>query len=293
MNKLRILSLVLVLAGLFACNPMKKVESTRTLAYSAYQNGNYAEALTQYEQLMKLYKEQSNEVPYDIIVKAGKAAFNAKNFEKAKEYLTRAFKGNKTYDLLKMLIETYENLNETNLVKGLISDNISVYENAGKTDEAYTELFKLDFAAGKYEDAYNDYKNIADPDIDLFPEYLKVLNELGKKEEAQKVCKTVLVNDANSVPALEWLAVDEYNKAENWYKKEIAKYNKNKNATTYAYLRRDLKKISAIFRSARDKFVKLRSLDPENKTYIKYLKNCYLRLDMKGKAKEMDALLKK
>ena len=102
----------------------------------------------------------------------------------------------------------------------------------------------------------------------------------------------MLVKDENSIPALEWLAVNEYNKAEEWYKKEIAKYNKNKNATTYAYLRRDLKKISAIFRLARDKFLKLRKLDPNNKSYIKYLKNTYLRLDMKDKAKEMDDLLK-
>ncbi len=293
MNKLSILSIIVVLAGMFACNPMKKIETTQTLAYSAYQDGNYAEALTQYEQLMKLYKEQSKDVPYDIIVKAGKAAFNSKNFDKAKEYLTQAFEGNKTYELLKMLIDTYKQLDETRMVKGLISDNISVYEKADKKDEAYTELFKIDYTAGNFEDAYNDYQNISNPDMDLFPEYLKVLNELGKKDEAQKACKTMLVKDENSIPALEWLAVSEYNKAEDWYKSEMAKYNKNKNATTYAYLRRDLKKISAIFRLARDKFVKLRKLDPDNKTYIKYLKNTYLRLDMKDKAKEMDTLLEK
>ena len=292
MNKLIILSAVVILAGLFACNPMKKIETVQTSAYSAYQNGNYSEALTQYEQLMKLYKEQSKEVPYDIIVKAAKAAFSAENYEKAKPYLEQAFKGNKTYELLKMLIETYHKLGDTGALKGLISENIPVFEKAGKKDEAFTELFKLDYSEGRYEDAYNDYLNIANPDMDLFPEYLTVLNELGKKDEAQKACETMLTKDENSIPALEWLAVSEYNKAEDWYKSEMAKYNKNKNATTYAYLRRDLKKISAIFRSARDKFIKLRKLDPENKTYIKYLKNTYLRLDMKDKAKEMDDLLK-
>lgn len=292
MYNLRNLLLITIITGLFACNPMKKIESTQTSAYSAYENGDFAGALTQYEQLMSLYKEQSKDVPYDIIVKAGKAAFNSKNFEKAKEYLSQAFEGNKTYELLKMLIETYKNLDETRLVKGLITDNVAVYQKAGKKDEAYTELFKMDYAAGKFEDAYNDYKNISNPDIDLFPEYLKVLDELEKKDEAKEACKTILVQDENSVAALEWLAMDEYNKAEDWYNREMSRYNKNKNATTYAYLRRDLKKISAIFRSARDKFLKLRTIDPENKKYIKYLKNTYLRLDMKDKAKEMNDLLK-
>ena len=292
MNKLSILSIAILLAGLFACNPMKKIETTQTSAYSAYQNGNFTEALTMYDQLMKLYKEQSKDVPYDIIVKAGKAAFNAKNFEKAKEYLSKAFEGNKTYEILNMLIDTYKQLDETGVIKKLITDNIPVFQKAGKTSEAYTELFKMSYSAGDLEEAYKNYNKISDPAIDLFPEYLTVLNDLGKKDEAQKACETMLVKDANSVPALEWLAVNEYNKAEEWYKKEIAKYNKNKNATTYAYLRRDLKKISAIFRSARDKFLKLRKLDPNNKSYIKYLKNTYLRLDMKDKAKEMDDLLK-
>ena len=292
MNKLSILSIAILLAGLFACNPMKKIETTQTSAYSAYQNGNFTEALTMYDQLMKLYKEQSKDVPYDIIVKAGKAAFNAKNFEKAKEYLSKAFEGNKTYEILNMLIDTYKQLDETGVIKKLITDNIPVFQKAGKTSEAYTELFKMSYSAGDLEEAYKNYNKISDPAIDLFPEYLTVLNDLGKKDEAQKACETMLVKDANSVPALEWLAVNEYNKAEEWYKKEIAKYNKNKNATTYAYLRRDLKKISVIFRSARDKFLKLHKLDPNNKSYIKYLKNTYLRLDMKDKAKEMDDLLK-
>ena len=83
-----------------------------------------------------------------------------------------------------------------------------------------------------------------------------------------------------------------YEKAENRYKYEMAKYNKNKNATTYAYLRRDLKKVSADFRIARDLFIKLRKDDPNNKSYIRYLKNTYLRLEQKDKAAQMDKLLK-
>ncbi len=293
MNKLSILSLVVILTGLLACNPMKNIEATQTTAYSAYENGNYAEALNMYEKLMDLYRGKSMEVPYDIIVKAGKAAYKSGNLEKAQEYLTKAFDQNHTFDLLELLVDTHKKSNESDVVKKLLEENISLYEKAGKKDYAYTELFKLDYAAGNFEAAYEDYKHIADPSIDIFPQYLSVLNELGNKKEAEKECKSVLMQDENSVAALEWLAVDEYNKAEDWYNRVMDKYNKNKNATTYAYLRRDLKKISAVYRASRDMFIRLRELAPENKMYIKYLKNIYLRLSMKDKAKKMNDLLKK
>ena len=291
MNKLTIITIAVILTGLFACNPMKKIETTQTSAYSAYENGNFSEALKMYEQLMSLYKEKAEAVPYDVLLKAGKAAYRSGNYDKAKEYLNQVFGENRLHDILQMLVDSYRKSNETDVVKKLIKENIDLFEKAGRKNEAYTELFKIDYAAGNYEEAYNDYNNISDPDIYLFPEYLNVLKELNKKDEAERACNSMLLKDKNSVAALEWLAVDEYNKAEDWYKSEIAKYNKNKNATTYAYLRRDLKKISAIFRSSRDKFLKLHKLEPDNKKYIKYLKNIYLRLDMKNKAKEMDALL--
>jgi tetratricopeptide (TPR) repeat protein len=292
MNKISILSIIIVLAGLFACSPVKKIETTQSTANSIFESGNYTEALKLYEQLMTLYKQKGTDVPSNVIENAGISAFKSKAYDKAKEYLTAAFGENKTINILMMLIDTYRNIGDVAGLKKLITDNIGFLKNNNKGNEAYTELFKLNYNAGKYDEAYSNYQNIKTPGIELFADYLEVLNELGKKDEAEKACKEVLASYPDNVPALEYLAKSEYNKAESWYKSEMAKYNKNKNATTYAYLRRDLKKISTIFRSARDKFEKLHSIDPENKTYIKYLKNCYLRLDMKDKAAQMEKLLK-
>ena len=56
-------------------------------------------------------------------------------------------------------------------------------------------------------------------------------------------------------------------------------------------LKRELKKISAMFRQSRELFEKLHEGDPDNEQYIKYLKNIYLRLDMNGEASKMDMLL--
>ncbi len=71
----------------------------------------------------------------------------------------------------------------------------------------------------------------------------------------------------------------------------MAKYNKDQNYTAYVYLKRELKKISSMFRESRELFEKLHEDDPDNQQYIKYLKNIYLRLDMKGEASKMDMLL--
>ncbi|WP_291856731.1 hypothetical protein [Marinilabilia sp.] len=46
-----------------------------------------------------------------------------------------------------------------------------------------------------------------------------------------------------------------------------------------------------MFRESRELFEKLHEDDPDNQQYIKYLKNIYLRLDMKGEASKMDMLL--
>ena len=277
---------------LFACNPMKKLETTQSSAQSAFESGNYSQALTLYEQLIQMYKSTDKEVPLDVLTNAGNAAYETSNFEVAKQYLQQAFGKNKTIDLLLKLIDVYQKLDDTLGLTKLIKDNIGLLVDNGKNDFAYSQLFNESYASGDYQTAYSDFKKIKNPDSALFDKYLNVLKELGKKDEASNACKEMLQKDPENVPALEWLAVEEYNKAESWYKSAMAKYNKDKNPTSYAYLRRDLKKISAIFRSAKNDFEKLHKLVPDNKQYIKYLKNCYLRLNMKTEAAAMDKLLK-
>ena len=80
-------------------------------------------------------------------------------------------------------------------------------------------------------------------------------------------------------------------KADDKYKTEMAIYNKNKNHTSYAYLRRELKKLSVDFRNSRDAFNKLHEIDPGDTNYIKYLKNVNLRLDNKIEADKYDKML--
>ena len=276
----------------FACNPLKKLETTQSSAQVAYEAAKYSEALTLYEQLIQLYKENGKVIPVDIIMNAGKSAYEIKNYDTAKGYLSELFNENKNIEQLMMLIDISKQSGNSDELKSLIENNIDLLKENGKGDFANVELFNINYPAGDMEAAYSNYNSIENPDKELFDEYLDILVKLDKQKEAKEVCTEALKIDANNKAALEWLAIDEYTNAENWYKSMMAKYNKNKNATSYAYLRRDLKKVSAQYRNARDKFLKLRTIDPDNKKYIRYLKNCYLRLEMKDKAAEMDKLLK-
>ncbi len=277
---------------LFACNPLKKLETTQSSAQSSFEAANYGEALVLYEQLIQLYNENNKIVPIDIKISAGKSAYEMEKYGIAKGFLTDAFNEDKNIGVLMLLIDLYKRLDDTEGLKSVIENNIDVLKENGKGDFANTELFNINYMLGDMNGAYSIYNNIEYPDKSLFEEHLDVLVKLNKKKEAKVLCSEVLKIDNSNVTALEWLAIDEYTKAESWYKRMMAKYDKNKNATSYAYLRRDLKKVSVQYRSARDKFVKLRTINPENKQYIRYLKNCYLRLDTKDKAVEMDKLLK-
>ena len=276
----------------FACNPLKKLETTQSSAQAAYEAANYSEALVLYEQLIQLYKENGKDIPVDIKMNAGKSAYEVKSYDTAKGYLSEAFNENKSIEQLMMLIDISKQSGDRDGLKSLIENNIDLLKGNGKGDFANSELFTIYYSIGDTEAAYSSYNGIENPGEELFDKYLDVLVKLNKKKEAKKFCTEELIRDAGNVTALEWLAIDEYTNAEKWYKSMMAKYNKNKNATSYAYLRRDLKKVSVQYRNARNKFLKLRTIDPNNKKYIRYLKNCYLRLEMKDKAAEMDKLLK-
>lgn len=292
MNVIKQILVASFLLILFACNPLKKLETTQSSAQSSFEAANYGEALVLYEKLIQLYKESNKIVPVDIKISAGKSAYEIENYDTAKGFFTNAFNEDKNIGVLMLLIDTYKRLDDNEGLKSVIENNIDLLKKSGKGDFANTELFNINYMLGDWDAAYSKYNNIESPDNSLFEEYLDVLMKLDKKKEAKVLCSEVLKNDNSNITALEWLAIDEYTTAESWYKRMMAKYNRNKNATSYAYLRRDLKKVSVQYRSARDKFIKLRTINPENKQYIRYLKNCYLRLDTKDKAAEMDKLLK-
>jgi hypothetical protein len=76
-------------------------------------------------------------------------------------------------------------------------------------------------------------------------------------------------------------------KAEAEYQKELAKYQKIENATTYTSLRRELTSISEDYRKLRDILLYLQKMNPNPKAYMLLLRNCYTRLNNKAEVTKL------
>jgi tetratricopeptide (TPR) repeat protein len=169
---------------------------------------------------------------------------------------------------------------------------------ATQSNEASTEdqnsirLFITHIQKGNYEWALILWEQIkAKETPQLQYAYLEALEATGRKDSLYIKHREFLTKYPDYGPALFWEAKYHFNKAEKQYQYEIAKYNKNKNTTTYAYLRRELKRLSEDYRTAKNILEKLTQKDPTNKTQLFYLRNCYVRLEMQEEAKKTDKII--
>lgn len=291
MKKVLIILSIVLLA---ACNPAAKLTTMQSEADVAFNQADYSKAYSLYSEYIKLANSSHVEVSKELLVKKAQACVHIDKADEA--------------------VAIYDQLLKDDANIGLIAEYTQLLQREGRTDQeldvwnAYTakitspELLKLQAERLVFLNAANEnneavikaYENKGEAKLSKEAQltYIKALEASNKGTTAVKICNELLKDQPQYEAALEWKAKYYYNKAEERYNYEMDKYNKNKNATTYAYLRRDLKKISGDFRIARDAFVQLRKIDPANQSYIKYLKNTYLRLEQKEEAAQMDKLLK-
>lgn len=129
--------------------------------------------------------------------------------------------------------------------------------------------------------------------LKFFEVYWNVVKNKLDKQELYNLARSVLKQDPHQLTALRYQGVYLYDRSEAEYRRLMADYEKNKNATTYAYLRRDLKVLSADFRQCRAIFETLRTRLPDDKQLVSYLYNIYLRLDLTEEANKLSPLLPK
>lgn len=288
----RKISLILIptLLLLYSCGSQKNIVSTESKLTTAYQEQNYDLVLQYFEQI-ELDKKTT---PPDsqIVRMAGMSAFKTGKWDKAHIYLTRIADASSSIELIGTLGTTYLNWGEKELEYNHWYKYLSQLENSSYFQTATTRLFKLDVEKKDTDKALEIWNKIPDKnDPDLKFEYLKLLDKSEQTTKAVSFCEEILKQYPTHEPALFWKARYIFDRAEKWYQNEMTKYNKKPDYTSYAYLRRELKKISAEFRSARDLFVKLHEMNPNELNYVRYLKNCYIRLEMKAEAVKMDNIL--
>ncbi len=276
-----------------ACNPTAKLPSIQTQADAAFERADYSKAYTLYQEFITLAKANNVEVDETLYIKQAQTCAQLDKVDEASTIYNTLLEDKANTRLLAEYAQMLQR-------KGKVDDELALW-NSKKDQLKNTDLVKLSterliFLNTSKEnhqavvDAYD-----AKGDIKLSKEAqlanIKALEATNKAYPAAKACNLLLKEEPGYTAALEWKAKYYYNKAENRYKTEMANYNKKKNATTYAYLRRDLKKVSADFRISRDTFLQLRKQNASDKSYIRHLKNIYLRLDQKAEAAKMDKLL--
>jgi tetratricopeptide (TPR) repeat protein len=285
-KSLVLISIILV----SACSSTKQLVSLEAEITELYQQEQYDKALQQFDKLRNL--SDKNNLPINEVVQltAAKAAHKAGYFDQSSNLLA-AVDNLKDTEALIMGGVNYEKTGQSEEEYSYWLENLPKFEDTEHHQSILLKIYRLEQQFENYTAANTTWTKIHHQgNPDLMFEQVTVLENLEKTSEALSLCNQILNVDKEHEQALFWKADYYYNKAENWYQSEMAKYNRNANYTTYAYLRRELKKISVDFRTARDLLETLHNVAPANKKYMGYLINIYLRLEMKT---EMDQMTKK
>lgn len=292
MKNFKALFIITFALGMVACNPLAKLPGLQNGADAAFDLGDFEKAYQLYTEYVSLANANQGEVTDAIYAKLAMASIQTDRLDEAKSLYTNLLDKNQDDNLLLEYAQALQQSNKPD-------DELALWNKYEAKDIKVVQRqlerqVVLNTSLGNNEDAVAIYE--AKKEVEKSKEttltYVKALVEIDHITKAKKVSKALIKANPDYKEALEWGGKFYYDRADKRYKYEMAKYNKKKNATTYAYLRRDLKKVSVDFRTARGYFEQLRKMEPENKSYIKYLKNCYLRLEQKDKAAQMDKLLK-
>lgn len=283
---LKIKQLVCILSvslALFSCSTTKHVELTpRAKADTYYSKGDYANALAIYQTLDSL--------SHDSVVwhNIANAAIQLNDYALATDAASKI----STDSLLQAgFCHFVDSLSNYASQVFVIENNIDFFQSVYPNNIFNVlTLFYNQKSDNKLVEVYP--KATAQVRSQCFDKYFGFVKNEKTEKELTQICKNALSDDANQVSALKYLGVQTYNIAEADYKKAMDEYNRNKNNTTYAYLRRDLKRISAVYVKSRDYLDKVHALQPDDVPTIKYLININNRLDQPAKAKALQRLLK-
>jgi hypothetical protein len=288
---------VLSITGLFlfySCGSNKKtavsIENQIMQAFSENNNEFVMQLYDRYGDEKTKKGENKEAILADM---AGQAAFRTENWLKVHQYYSPIVDTTSNVEIIGKLGISYFRANEEETEHRYWLKHLDQLKGSEYYQTATTRLFDIETKKENYEAALNVWEKIPEKDNpELQYEYVRALEKAGKNNEALKQSAEVLKKYPQHEKTLYWRAMYIFVKAENTYQAEMKIYNKNPNYTSYVYLRRELKPVSAEFREARDIFRQLHELNANNKTYMQYLLNCYIRLEMKSEAEKISALLK-
>ena len=285
--KQNILIWTVLLAILTACSTGSKIESARQTAEQAFENGNYAVALTAYEKVIAEYKAEGRTAECPVYGKAGRAAMETGDVDKALDYLQMdtytPYVSAETYRSQARGYRKIDNLSKEIMA---LEDYLEKYPEGEDVGHIKNRLFETYVESENWEKATGLWPELPEESKrreDMLEKWFEVNLELENRQASEKLADELLQLNPNHVKALEYNAEKAYNKAEDHYQREMKAYEENRTNRQYKRLLEELDKITEEFQVALGYYEKLWDLDPKPK-YARYMSNIYARFNDKEKA---------
>lgn len=293
-NKMKLKAgfILIAIGFLTACGTTSKITNMETSMEEAFARGEYEQTIQYFDRLeaTAINNNQPIEDRHKII--AGKAAFQVQRFGQATQYLSSVEDLSPDTEAIEFLGISYGKTGESELEYQHWNRYLTAISGSDCHQNIVERLFVMETERGNHNAATILWNKIAPTTNEtLLSTRLAGISASGKHAEALSFAEEILKAIPNHQNALFVKARHYYEYAEKRYQEEMTKYNRDPNFTAYAYLRRELRQISADYRTARDLFIQLHEISPENKNYMRYLKNTYLRLEMRAEAARIDQML--
>lgn len=296
MRRIFFIGLSVLLFATYSCDSGKQLAQTKQTAQTAYNSGNYQQALELWESLISSSKQKGSEKQCVAFTGAGMAANKLGQSDKAIDYLKQATYGEfSTEDTYLTLAEIYQEKDNLSLEL----ENLEIYETKfpqGKEIKKVNKrLFQLYVEIENWDSAltfWNKLTETQQSETQQIENYLTVNDKLGNDEICKDLSKKLLNNDENNIAALNWLANYYFWKAEKRYNKEMKIYEQKKTRKQYAHLLNVIDEVTVEYKQALKYGKKLYKLEPVPAN-AKLLGNTYSRLNYKDKAEYYQKLGKK
>lgn len=261
-------------------------------AVKAFNENNYAQALTSFENILDIQKmaamqETPATVDTVIIFNAGLAAFNAEKYEKAIEYYTEAAKydynGSRTYELI---AASYTAMKDTANSLVALQDGFKKYP---ESSQILVQMINIYMNANKTAEAmeYLDLAIKQDPENPSFYFAKGALNDkLGNTDDAVASYEKALELKEDYFDAYYNLGAIYYNKGVKQL--DIANAVPTNQADKYEL---EKNKADEEFKKAIPYMEKASEVNPEDTYSLESLKQLYYRLKMMDKFDEVNKKL--
>ena len=267
---------LVVVVAMMACSGPKSFTSLKNSAENKAAQGNYSQAVESWQQYFN--QQPVEEIDGGTFANAAQSAFRAGNNELAVSWFDQArFKNYADAEMYSTLAKIYRSQN--NLSKELSALEFYVANYSETPNEinnrlfaVYSEIEMYDKALAVWEKLHENSKN----DLPNQKKFFQIHMEKANTEVCDSISLVILGKEPQNIEALEWNAKKYYWKAENRYREEMEKYNRNKTTRQYRILLEELDKVTADFKKALPYFEKLWEMNPGEK-YATYMANIYAR----------------